>query len=924
MNYQMPSAHRYVGERTPRKEDGRLLTGRGQFVDDVRLPGMMHVAYARSPVARGKITSIDMAAAREVPGVHAIYTQADFAEVKIDVMNFFFGPCLAPVTILADGQVAHVGDPVCMVIAESRAIAEDAAALITIDIAEEDPVVTLADAREMGPIHANMESNISQEMGDPEIDEDLQAALEGAAHKVTKTIIHQRIAQSPMENRGCVATTDGAEELTIWIGCQSPHLVARWTSLALGLPETAIRVLAKDVGGGFGLKNFPWREELGVIAGTRLFGRPLKWIEDRFEALTASNHAREQEMTLTVGFDDEGKILAGWGDYSSNNGAFPMGEDCNVAVHMFMWPAYRMPAYGFVSRGYYTNTMGLGAYRGPWAMESLVRETLLDDAARKIGIDPVEIRRRNLLYAKDQPHTSTLGVEVDDITPGECLEKLVENFDIPAFRKEQAAAREEGRYLGLGIATYIEPTGSAGQMPVMTGELATVRIEPTGKVTASLSTHSQGHGTATTMAQVIADRLGVKYEDVTVFEGDSAIGGFGPGAAGSRQGVIAGGAAWTTAEMLRDKVKDVAAHLLNASADAIRIEDGTIHVDGAPEMSRSLKEIAEIAYGEPARLPEGLNSGLEMQFRYQPPPVTMTSAAHLCVVEIDADTGFVDIKRWISSEDCGTVINPGVVEGQIAGGLAQGIGQMLLEEMPYDARGNPLAATFKDYLMPTISDVPDFEYLHANTPSKTTGGMRGVGEGGAIIGPPTLANAIADALSPFGEVPLDLPLTPAKILDVIEGRDVSGTAARRAAKAEARTALADQPEGEHHIDGLPPVAATTMPGGASEAAEAEEAQETRIDGDWDMTMKPPIGPDQQMVAHFETNGDRLTGYLDAPEGRQDFTGEVEGNRLKWQMKVEQPMKITLKYDLAVDGDAISGKCKLGMMGSAKVTGMRRQ
>jgi carbon-monoxide dehydrogenase large subunit len=903
MNYHHPgAAHRYVGQRTPRKEDGRLLTGRGQFADDVRLPGMLHIAYARSAVARGTITGIDMDAARDIPGVHAIYTHTDFADVPLNVMNFFFGPVEAPVTILANGRVACVGDPVAMVIADSRAIAEDAASLIEISVDEEPPVITIADARTGPLVHPDKDSNISQEMGDEDIDEELQAALDNAPVKVTRTIHHQRIAQSPMETRGCVATTDGADEMTIWTSCQSPHMVARWTSLALGLPEQAIRVIAKDVGGGFGLKNFPWREEIGVIVAAQKFGRPLKWIEDRFESLTASSHAREQEIELTLGLDNDGKLLAGWCDYSSNNGAWPMGEDCNIAVHMFMWPAYKMPAYGFVTRGWYTNTMGLGGYRGPWAMESLIREVTLDDAARKLGMEPVEVRRKNLIRGEDQPWTSTLGVEVTDITPAECLDKLLENFDLPAFRKEQAEAREQGRYIGLGVSTYIEPTGSAGQMPVMTGELSTIRIEPTGKVTASLSTHSQGHGTATTMAQVIADRLGVRYEDVTVFEGDSAIGGFSPGAAGSRQGVIAGGAAWTTAEMLRDKVKHVAAHLYNASPEAITIEDGTVHIEGAPEMSRPLREIAEIAYGEPARLPEGINSGLEAQYRYQPPPVTMTSAAHACVVEVDAETGFVTILRWLSSEDCGTVINPGVVEGQIAGGLAQAIGQVLLEDMPYDARGNPLAATFKDYLMPTISDVPDFEYIHANTPSQTTGGMRGVGEGGAIVGPPTLVNAIADALSPFGTIEnMRLPLTPARIMDVIEQRDVSGDAARRAGSQEVRAEAEAAPEA---------------------APEPETAAPATVDGDWNMVMKPPMGPQQEMVAHFETDGSTLSGYLAAPEGRQDFSGTVDGQTLKWEMKVEQPMKITLKYNLTVDGDAIAGKCKLGMRGSAKVSGTR--
>jgi len=775
VNMEVIQAARVIGKRVARKEDGRLLTGRGQYTDDVRLPGMLHCAFARSAVARGTITAIDASAARELPGVHAIYTHADFAQVPLSMMTFYFTPVAAPVTLLANGRVTSVGDPVVMVIAESRAIAEDAAALVEISIDEEDPVVTIADARSGPPVHPGIDGNIAQEMGEEQVNADVQAALDRAAHRTTRTIRHQRIAQSPMEARGCVASLDGAGELTIYISCQSPHLVARYVATALDLSHEAIRVIAKDVGGAFGLKNMPWREEMAVIVAARLFRRPIKWIEDRFESLTASSHAREQEITLTVGFDAQGRITAGHCEYSCNNGAFPMGEDCNIAVHMFMWPAYKMPAYSFHTRGWFTNTMGLGGYRGPWAMETLMRETLLDASAREMGIDPVEIRRRNLIALGDQPATSTMGIEVTDITPAECLEKLVAHIDVPAFRREQAEARNSGRYLGLGIAAYVEPTAVAGIMAPMTGETAQIRVEPTGKVTASLSTHSQGHGTATTMAQVIADRLGVPYDDVTVFEGDSSFGGFSPGAAGSRQGVIAGGASWTAAEILSSNIKRIAAHLYNASPESITIADGKVHIEGAPEMTHTLREIAEIAYGEPARLPPGLESGLQAQFRYQPPPMTFTSAAHACIVEIDADTGFVKIERWISAEDCGTVINPGVVEGQIAGGLAQAIGQVLLEDMPYDARGNPLAATFKDYLMPTISDVPDFEYLHANTPSGTIGGMRGVGEGGAIIGPPTLVNAITDALSPFGEIAINLPLTPAKILDVIEGRDISGT-----------------------------------------------------------------------------------------------------------------------------------------------------
>lgn len=894
-------ATRYVGERTPRKEDARLLTGRGQFTDDIQLAGMLHIAFVRSAVARGRIVSIAMDAARDMPGVHAVYTQADLAAIPVQMQSFFFTPIESPVTLLADGRVACVGDPVCMVIAETRAQAEDAAALVELEIDEEDPVVTIAQAKTGALVHPDRDDNIAAEMGDEDLWEQFGPMLDAAPHKVSVSIRHQRIAQSPMEGRACVASPDGAGEMSVWMGCQSPHLAARYLSIALGLPQESIRVVARDVGGGFGLKNIPWREEVAVVVAARLFGRPLKWIEDRFESLTASSHAREQEVSLSLGFDGEGHFQSAWCDYACNNGAWPMGEDSNIAVHMFMWPAYKLPAYGFVTRGYYTNTMGLGGYRGPWAMESLVRETLLDRAARKIGMDPVEIRRRNLVYLKDQPVTSSMGIEVSDITPGECLEKLIAGIDYEGFRREQEAARKEGRYLGIGFATYIEPTGSAGSMQPMTAETVQLRIEPTGKVVAMLSTHSQGHGTATTMAQVIAERLGVAYEDISIFEGDSAIGAFSPGAAGSRQGVIAGGATWKAADMLAEKVKAVAAHLSNASLDAVNIEGSMVHVEGAPEMSRSLKEIAEIAYGEPARLPEGVSAGLEAQFRYLPPPMTMTSAAHCCMVEVDAETGFVKILRWISAEDCGTVINPGVVEGQIAGGLAQAIGQVLLEDMPYDARGNPLAATFKDYLMPAISDIPDFEYIHANTPSQTIGGMRGVGEGGAIIGPPTLVNAIADALAPFGGLPEEivLPLTPSRVLDVVEGRDISG----HSVATHVSVAVAA-------VEVVEPVQT------------APSATSASVDGDWAMTIKSPMG-NQDMTVTFQTEGSALSGLFRSPEGSQPFSGgTADGGHLKFELKVEKPMKITLKYDLQVTGDAIAGKVKMGVFGTSKVTGQR--
>jgi carbon-monoxide dehydrogenase large subunit len=766
---------RFVGQRMPRKEDARLLTGRGSYVDDIVLPGMLHVAFVRSPIARGKIVSIDASQARALPGVRAVFTVEDLKRFGIQMISFFLivpppGPKIHP---LADGRVAYVGDPVAMVVADSRYIAEDAAGLVNVKYEPEEPVVTMQAAFTGPKVHPDWADNIAAVLEQPH--PELEEVFRTAPHVVEGTIKHQRICQSPMETRGVVVSSKGEEEITVYISTQSPHIAARYLSLAFGLPESHIRVIAKDVGGGFGLKNQPWREEVATIAAGLILGRPVKWIEDRFEHLTTANLAREQEMTLKLAFDKKGKLLGAHADYLQQNGAFPQFPDANIAAMMFMWPAYKLPRFGYLARGIFTNTVGLGGYRGPWAIETLARETLMDIAAKQIGIDPIEIRRRNLITAKDQPYNDlAFGFVLEDITPNECLDQLLKKVDVAAFRAEQAEAREEGRYLGLGIATYIEPTAATG-FNVLASDIAQLRIEPTGKVTAILSTHSQGHGTQTTMAQVIADSLGVRFEDVSVFEDDSSRGGFGPGAAGSRQAVLGGGASIRAARILVDKVKRIAGHILNANPDDVRIEEGMVRVSGAEEMSRTLREIAEIAYGEPARLPPGMEPGLEAQYRYNAPPVTWTSAAHACIVEVDAETGFVTIKRWVCSEDCGVVINPAIVEGQIAGGLAQGIGQVLLEEMHFDDQGNPTAATFKDYLLPAAVDVPEFEYTHIVTPSAAEGGFRGVGEGGAIIGPPTLVNAIADALTPFGAPRcLELPLNPAKILQLMEGGPSAG------------------------------------------------------------------------------------------------------------------------------------------------------
>ncbi|NGY04055.1 xanthine dehydrogenase family protein molybdopterin-binding subunit [Solimonas terrae] len=906
----------YIGKRMARTEDARLLTGRGVYVDDVGLPGALQVAFHRSPIARGRIKSIDLSAARQLPGVYAVLTADDLARFKVDMLSFFLAAPVVPVPVLATDCVRHVGDPVAMVVAQDRYIAEDAAGLIVVDYDEEDPVVTLADAKTGPLVHPDADSNVAAATGNEDPDEDLEAQLANAPHLVTVEFEHQRISQSPMETRGVVSAPQGSGELTIYLSCQGPQLNARWFAQAFGMPQTAIRVISKDVGGSFGLKGQPWREEVAVVLASMLLKRPLKWIEDRLENLTSANQAREQEIKLRVAFDADGKLVASHADYGLNNGAYPQGADSNIAVMMFLWGAHKLPVFDFHARGWFTNTVGLAAYRGPWALESLAREVLLDRAARQIGLDPIEIRRRNLIRREDQPCTTPMGLELTDISPAECLDVLLEKIDVAAFRAEQAEARKQGRYLGLGFATYIEPTAGSTGIGVLMSESAHIRIEPTGKVSAVVSTHSQGHGTQTTMGQVIAERLGVRFEDVAVYEDDSSRGGYGSGAYGSRQAVAGGGACIRAADLLVDKIKRMAAYLLKVEPDAIVLGDSMIRALGDKEQVVSFRDLADIAYGEPERLPEGMDAGLEIQYRYRPPPITMTSAAHACIVEVDADTGFVKIKRWVTSEDCGNMINPAVVEGQIAGGLAQAIGEVLMEEVSFDARGNPTAVTYKDYMLPTIFDVPEFEYHHeASRPSIAEGGFRGVGEGGCIIGPPTLVNAIADALAPFGELKLEFPLTPSRLLAHIEGRR---EIAERAAPAESAPLPVPESaraasESASTVENLPAPSAPQEPVAASTAVQ--------VDGEWKFVLSTPMGP-QAFTGRMSTDGDQLTGVFIMNMDEAHFTGTVSGNQLKWDLKVTKPMKITLKYEAQIDGDKLTGKCKMGIFGSAKLVGER--
>ncbi|MBV1688967.1 xanthine dehydrogenase family protein molybdopterin-binding subunit [Novosphingobium sp. G106] len=761
-------AARFTGQRIARKEDRRLLTGRGTYVADITLAGMLDVAFVRSEVAKARIRGIDLSAARTIPGVHSIFTIDDLEKVPCRVHSLFATPetVMPDTPLLAKGRVAFVGDPIVMIIAENRYIAEDAASLVMIDYEIEDPVITIADAASGPLVHPELGSNVGEHFALPR-DPEIEAVFAAAAHVVVGTVRHQRQAISPMETRGVVASRQGVADMIIHLSCQSPQMAARYFTMAFNLPETQFRVISKDVGGAFGLKVQPGREECAVVAASYILSRPVRWIEDRLENLTSACQAREQEMTVKLAFDKDARLLAADVSFDGNAGAWPTMIDAGVAAGMYFSGPYRLPKYAFEGRGWYSNTPGLGAYRGPWLMETIGRETVMDKAARQIGIAPEELRRRNVIHRHELPLILPTGISLRDVTPAETLEQALEATGLAAFRTEQAAARAEGRYLGLGMAVYIEPT----TMPlgVMTSDTAQIRIEPTGKVTAVISTHSQGHGTETTMAQLIADTLGVPMNDVTIHEDDSSQGGFGVGAGGSRQAVAGGGASLRAADILKTKVKRIAAHMLNANPDDIYLEQGMARVHGVPETEMSLVRIANVAYFDPDRLPADMDVGLEVQYRYRPPgPAIFSNASHVCICEVDIETGQVSVLRWITSEDCGNIINPAIVEGQIAGGIAQGIGGVLLEEICFDSAGNPTTVTFKDYLLPTLYDVPEIEFHHIVTPSASEGGFKGVGEGGAIIAPAAVINAVADALSPFGIECLELPLSPPRLVRLID------------------------------------------------------------------------------------------------------------------------------------------------------------
>ena len=777
-----------VGAPVRRVEDPRVLLGQSQYVDDIHLSGTLGVAFVRSTYAHARSLKIDVKAARTHFGVEAVLTGVDVVDAILP-LRVEYDPAKAPKhkpcnwSVLAQDKVRFVGEPVAVVIASDRYAAEDAAALVEV---EYDPIEVVRD------IEKAMEPNaplIHEEWGDNLMQSvDMEAGAIAQAFQSADCIVAERFATGrhlalPMETRGCLAHYEAAlDSLTLWSSTQVPHLMRVHLARLLDFPEHHIRVIAPDVGGGFGPKAYVYPEEVLLSFLAKHVGRPVKWIEDRRENLSASLHAKQQVVQAELALKRDGTILGVKGRFTCDVGAYsayPWGSalEAGMAASAFPGGPYKVPAFRCEALSVVTNKTTSGAYRGVGLPVSiLVMERLLDLGAQKLGIDPAELRMRNMIRKEEHPYQTVTGVEIESGSHRESLQKALDMLGYDAFRVEQQQARQHGRYIGVGLGCYVESSSYSYRSFEPVGinwggyESATVRIDANGKVTVLVGTHSHGQGHQTTFAQVAADELGVRVADVRVVQGDTTVVPHGWGTWASRSAVLGGGAIIQASTKLREKILRTASRLSEVPEDDLELTEGLVRrkTDGMKLMP--LQDIAHLlVVRAPAGLPENEEPGLEATAHYTPPPWTHANATFLATVEVDVETGQVQLLRLIAVEDCGTIINPIIVDGQIQGGVAQGIGTALYEQTVYDDNGQLLTGTLMDYLAPTAMEVPEVEIGHIETPAPNSPhGIKGMGEGGAIAPPAAIANAVADALTPFGVRVNEIPLTPERVLTLID------------------------------------------------------------------------------------------------------------------------------------------------------------
>jgi carbon-monoxide dehydrogenase large subunit len=777
---------RHIGAPLARKEDSRFLTGHGRYVDDIEVPGALHACFVRSPHPHARIRSINTETARESPGVYAVFTGKDLAQwtTPLRMAPPIEGLLPVEMTTLPVDKVRFHGDPVACVIAESRYLAEDAAERVEVDYEPLPAVADLAQALAEGApkVDESLPSNLVsvQKFSTGDV-----AAREREAQRVVACEFHQnRMTHLPIETRGCIAAWDeGRQHLTLHIGNQVPHPLRSQVAARLRLSESQVTVVSPDVGGGFGQKIALYREELAVCAASRQLRRPVRWREDRMENLLAASHAREDSVRTRAAVTKEGRLLGLELEILEDFGAYcfyPANYLARV-VAMILTGPYKVRDYAFEVKVALTNKCGNGPMRAPMAITSWVIEGTMDAIARELQLDPLEVRRVNMVQSRELPYTMPTGEVIADITPRETLEAAVQAIDYSGFRKRQAAARREGRYLGLGICSVVESTtyGSkfykAAGIPGSGHEAAWVRIEPSGAVNASVGLGASGQGYETAFAQVVADGLGVEPSQVRVQMGNTDVAPYGMGSRGARGGTAGGTAIFLAARDANEKALAIAAKLLGFdSAEGLHLVDGRVERDILGERVKTditLAQIARTAYLDPTALPAGMAPGLDFSRTYDPPPMTYSNAAHACEVELDPETGRLEVLRYVVAEDCGTVLNPLVVEGQQHGAIAMGLSGALLEHMRYDENAQNITGSLADYLVATSTELPSFEVIAMHTPSRGNPvGTKGMAEGGVMGAIGVVASAVNDALAPFGVVAERQPLSPEYLRALLRAR----------------------------------------------------------------------------------------------------------------------------------------------------------
>ena len=774
------SSHRYVGKNVPRNEDRRLLTGHALFVDDVRLEGMLHVAFVRSDHAHGIISSIDVSAAREKPGVLAVYTAEDLGDYWKP------GPLLVPPppiedivfhqatqVPLAKDRVRHAGEPVVMIVAESRYIAEDAAAEVFVDVEPLEAVVDLERALDGDApvIHPHLQSNLAAHVVQRHGDWDDAKAR--AAHVVSRRFHYDRGIGGAIENRAVVARWDGqAAELTIWDTTQAPIPIRNGLAAMLGLMQSQVRVVAPFVGGGFGPKIMMfYPEEVLVPWAAMKLGRPVKWCEDRQENFYATTQERSQVHDAEIAVDADGRILGVKDTFIHDCGAFdPYGLTVPINSQCTLLGPYDVPSYEGEFRAVFTNRTTVTPVRGAGRQHGVfVMERLLDLAARAVGIDAAEIRRRNYLVQDDFPHDHKILFQdfqplvYDSGNYRPALEKALELIGWDGWGEEKRRAAEEGRRLGMGVVSYVEGTGIGPY------EGARVTVEPSGRVRVATGLGTQGQGHYTAFAQIVAEALDVDVADVLVTTGDTREFNWGTGTFASRGAVVAGSACHAAATKVREKVIEVAARLLNVPEADVELADGTARVAGDPERSLTLGELSMRANPLRGGVTPGTEPGLECTAYFGPDRGSTASGVHAVVVEVDAETAMAKFLRYVVVHDCGKLINPTLVEGQVQGGVAHGIGNAFFEKLVYDEQGQLMNASFADYLLPTSLDVPRVGMAHRETPAPMNPlGLKGVGEAGCIPTGAAFAQALEDALDDYDIEVREIPLSPDRLFAMLQ------------------------------------------------------------------------------------------------------------------------------------------------------------